>query len=199
SGRLRGERGFGLIELLMAMTMLNIGLLAVVAAFTSGIWGVARGGAIATASALGDAQMELYRGLPWACIYMPSPPSSGTYSTDSASSTQYQVLSGTPLANTDPAAKTCTGYGVSTANGLPAKATTPSQTVTGPDHHKYEIDTYINYRCSTSPNLTNPTGANPPCPVATPTVTVVTVVVRDGRATTKVLGRQTTLFAWSTD
>ena len=32
--RLRSERGFGLIELLMAMVMLNIGILAIVAAFT---------------------------------------------------------------------------------------------------------------------------------------------------------------------
>ena len=34
--RLRGEKGFGLLELLMAMTMLSIGLLALVAAFNSG-------------------------------------------------------------------------------------------------------------------------------------------------------------------
>ena len=34
--RLRSERGFGLIELLMAMVMLNIGILAIVAAFNSG-------------------------------------------------------------------------------------------------------------------------------------------------------------------
>ena len=34
--RLRGEEGFGLVELLMAMVMLNIGLLAMVAAFNSG-------------------------------------------------------------------------------------------------------------------------------------------------------------------
>ena len=34
--RLRREAGFGLVELLMAMTILNIGILAVVGAFNSG-------------------------------------------------------------------------------------------------------------------------------------------------------------------
>src|SRR4249920_2027066 len=63
SGRLRAQSGFGLIELLMAMVMLNIGLLAVVAAFTSGIWGLARAGRVSTAAALADQQMEIYRGL----------------------------------------------------------------------------------------------------------------------------------------
>ena len=90
SGRLRGQSGFGLIELLMAMVMLNIGLLAVVAAFTSGIWGLARAGSISTAAALGDAQMELYRGLPNACIYITSPPTSGDYAGDSAYSASYR-------------------------------------------------------------------------------------------------------------
>ena len=40
--RLRSEQGFGLIELLMAMVMLNIGILAVVAAFNSGIFALNR-------------------------------------------------------------------------------------------------------------------------------------------------------------
>ena len=34
--RLRSEKGFGLLELLMAMTILNVGILAIVAAFNSG-------------------------------------------------------------------------------------------------------------------------------------------------------------------
>jgi Tfp pilus assembly protein PilV len=34
--RARDESGFGMLELLMAMVMLNVGILAVVAAFSSG-------------------------------------------------------------------------------------------------------------------------------------------------------------------
>ena len=59
--RLRSERGFGLIELLMAMVMLNIGVLAIVAAFNSGMFALNRASQISTASALADSQMELPR------------------------------------------------------------------------------------------------------------------------------------------
>jgi hypothetical protein len=171
----------------MAMTMLNIGLLAVVAAFTSGIWGITRAGTISTASALGDAQMELYRGLPNVCIYMPATWTIGTYTSDTLSylsPTTYQVTSATA----------CTTYGITP----PTNATPPSRVVVGPDHHKYEIDTYVNYRCTDSA-LSAPTGAFPgTCAVSTPRVTLVSVVVRDGRTPTKVLARQTSLFDAST-
>ena len=60
---LRRDGGFGLIELLIAMTMLNIGLLAVVAAFSSGIVSLNRASRITTAAVLADGQMELYRAL----------------------------------------------------------------------------------------------------------------------------------------
>jgi len=45
--RLRQEAGFGLIELLMAMTILNVGILATVAAFNSGIVTLRRSGLVA--------------------------------------------------------------------------------------------------------------------------------------------------------
>src|SRR6185312_5740342 len=54
--RLRSEQGFGLIELLMAMVMLNIGILAVVAAFNSGIFALNRASRVTTASALADSR-----------------------------------------------------------------------------------------------------------------------------------------------
>ena len=165
SGRLRGQSGFGLIELLMAMTMLNIGLLAVVAAFTSGIWGLARAGSISTAAALSDQQMELYRGLPNACIYITSPPSSGTYASVTPPYSASQVTSATA----------CTAAGITP----PSKATTPSQTVTGPDHHKYEIDTYI--------VMVTPQGNARSIPQ-------VTVVVRDGLKTSRILSQQSSTF-----
>jgi type II secretory pathway pseudopilin PulG len=182
SGRLREQRGFGLIELLMAMVMLNIGLLAIIAAFSSGIWGIARAGQISTASALGDAQMELYRGLPNTCIYLISPPSSGVYSTDSAySASQVLNTTGSPTNATNCTAKI-------TPATLPAKATTASQTVVGPDHHKYEVDTYIVYYCpGQSPST-------PPCNGTAGQTTQVTVVVRDGLITSKVFGRQSSVF-----
>jgi type II secretory pathway pseudopilin PulG len=122
--RVRVEKGFGLIELLMAMTMLNIGILAIVAAFNSGIVSLNRAGKLSTASALGDAQMELYRALTYDQIRLDptSIPGSGSYTTDPAYSAS-QVT--TP---------TCTG--------LPNECNA-SRSLTGPDRHSYRIDTYI--------------------------------------------------------
>src|SRR5436305_11367003 len=60
--RARDESGFGLLELLMAMVMLNVGILAIVAAFSSGNAALARASQISNAAALADKQMEIYRG-----------------------------------------------------------------------------------------------------------------------------------------
>ena len=67
--RLRSdEAGFGLIELILALVLLNVGILATVAALNSGAVALQRASKIATASALADVQMESYRGLRWEAI-----------------------------------------------------------------------------------------------------------------------------------
>lgn len=132
--RLRGEKGFGLIELLTSMVVLNVGILAMVAAFNSGAVALRHASHVSTAAALGDQQMELYRALVNGCIYLNSPPSTGTYASDTAY---------TPPFVTDPASCPTTP---------PVKATTPSQTISGassPDHNPYEVDTYIVYDAPT--------------------------------------------------
>jgi len=85
--RLRSEEGFGLIELLMAMVMLNIGILAVVAAFNSSMLSLNRASQISTASALADAQLELYRAITYTAIGLNSTSLSSvdnTYKCDAA-------------------------------------------------------------------------------------------------------------------
>ena len=52
-----------MLELLMAMVMLNVGILAIVAAFSSGNAALSRANRISTAGALANKQMEVYRGL----------------------------------------------------------------------------------------------------------------------------------------
>src|ERR671914_10961 len=66
--RLRAEDGIGLVELLIAMTVLAVALLALVAAFSSGALTLQRAGQTSTASALANQQMELYRGLKYCAI-----------------------------------------------------------------------------------------------------------------------------------
>lgn len=136
--RLREETGFGLIELLIAMLMLNIGILAVAAAFTSGQVSLRRAGAIATASTLADSQMELYRAVKYDLIKLHQASVSAadsTYKCDAA----YGASGCDPFSDTD-----------STKNVIFTTCTTPvpdycnpSRTATGADGKSYRIDTFI--------------------------------------------------------
>ena len=134
---LRREDGFGLVELLIAMVLLNVGIVALLAAFISGSTAVRRASRLATASTLAETQLELYRALTYSAIALDpsSIPASTPYTSDAAYSAS-QVTA------------TC-------ASG--AYASYPqcnaSRTVTGPDHGTYRVDTYIVSR--------TPTGGRP--------------------------------------
>ncbi len=67
--RAREEKAFGLIELLFAMVMLNVGILALVATFQSGALAIDRSGYASNASAVADKTMEVYRALENKAIY----------------------------------------------------------------------------------------------------------------------------------
>ncbi len=120
---LRKNDGFGLIELLLAMTMLNIGLLAVVAAFSSGIVSLNRASRVTTAAVLADGQMELYRSLTYNAIRLEpsSIPGVAPYTSDTAYSAS-QVTA------------TCAG---------PPAECNASRQATGADNKNYRVDTYI--------------------------------------------------------
>jgi Tfp pilus assembly protein PilV len=122
------EEGFGLIELLMAMTMLNIGVLALVAAFQSGAISLQRASRLSTAAAIADIQMERYRALKYESIALDATAfttaqGNATYTGDTAYATG-QVTT------------TCTG------SPLPIECE-PMRSLTGPDSKLYRIDTYI--------------------------------------------------------
>jgi len=168
--RLRSEEGFGLIELLMAIVMLNIGILAIVAAFNSGALALQRASQTSTAATLAEKQMELYRGLRYNAIGLTL-----TTSTDATYQGDTACVGGSG---------SC-GNVAATSPGCPnasfPDACTPSRTVTGPDDVSYRVDTYIT-------NVTPPDGRP---------VKRVTVVVRKASAT-KVLARLVSSFDEST-
>jgi len=174
-GRLRQEGGFGLIELLMAMTILNVGILATVAAFNSGIVALRHAGSISTASVLADKQMELYRSLTYGSIALDSSsiPGSAPYTSD-------------PAWSSSQATRTCT-------TPLPDECNA-SRTITGPDHHRYRIDTYV---VNNNPTTTYTAPAGAPHANAR-AVRAVTVVVRDSTNANKVLAREISTFDCST-
>jgi len=171
--RLRSEQGFGLIELLMAMVMLNIGILAIVASFNSGIFALNQASKVSTASALADSQMELYRALTYPAIALDTTSLAGvdnTYKCDSA------LGSSCPNSTSGEVTTTCSG------SPLPNQCL-PSRTTTGADRKNYRVDTYI--------TTSTPTGGR--------ALKLVTVVVRDGgRLSARPLARVASTFDQST-
>jgi prepilin-type N-terminal cleavage/methylation domain-containing protein len=66
--RARDQRGFGMIELVAAMSILVVGLLAVFTMFQSGIIAIQRAGWQTTAAVLADSQMEQFRAIKYESI-----------------------------------------------------------------------------------------------------------------------------------
>jgi len=116
-----------------------------------------------TAVTLADKQMETYRTVAYPCIYLTSASGDSAYTGDSAYS-----------------ASQVTGSTCSPNETHPTSATTASQTVAGPDHRSYRVDTYI--------VSTTPTGGR-----ALKTVTVVVRQIKAG-VVAGVLARQASTF-----
>jgi type II secretory pathway pseudopilin PulG len=137
--RARDEGGFGLLELLMAMVMLNVGVLAIVAAFSSGNAALARASRISTAAALADKQIEIYRGQDYDNVLFTTSEwnaavGDSTYTSDSV----YQQNMSSPQAP-----KALVGTVATCPSGVPTVACDPSYTTTGADHRSYRVDTYL--------------------------------------------------------
>jgi Tfp pilus assembly protein PilV len=176
--RARDESGFGLLELLMAMVMLNVGILAIVAAFSSGNSALARASRISTAAALADKQMEIYRGADYDNILFKTSEwnaaiADSTYTSD----TVYQSYMASP-----PAPKALVATVTTCPSAVPAQACDPSFLVTGADHRNYRVDTYLYFD---TPSFGNQ-------------LKTITVVVRNGDNTAKTLARVTSTFDPST-
>jgi Tfp pilus assembly protein PilV len=177
--RAREESGFGLLELLMAMVMLNVGILAIVAAFSSGNAALARANRVSTASSLADKQLESYRGLIYDNIVFTTSEwnaaiADSTYTSDMAYSSNMQA----PVAP-----KALVGTLTNCPAGVPTTSCDPSYTVTGPDHRAYRVDTYLYYDA----------------PGGGAQLKTVTVVVRPTSGTTRPWARVTSTFDSSTN
>jgi Tfp pilus assembly protein PilV len=172
--RLHAEEGFGLVELMISLVVLNVGILAVVAAFNGGSLALLRSSEITTAAMLADKQAELYRAMTYNAISLSTTGVDGTYTADVA-------YAGTRVT------------GPCTAPATMVVACIPTQTITAaasPDGRPYRIDTFIiRY-------IPVPTNTVPPPPSGRE-VKRVTVVVRRP-SPLKVLARVNANFDQST-
>jgi type IV pilus modification protein PilV len=164
---MRSEQGFTLIELLIAMVVLTIGILALIAAYSSGYVALNRATRVSSARLIADQQMERFRAVQYSAVKLNT--------TCGASCTEDATFTGDPAYSS---AAQVTGCTTTDSTCL------PTQTKTGPDGKSYRLDTYITYNCwsgtlSTSPSVTCGTGN--PSPVKR-----VTVVVRSSSLTAPV-------------
>ncbi len=194
---MRDEGGFGLVELLISMVILQVALLALVGAFGAGSVALGRASRVNTAAALADQQMELYRAMPYDAIGLDTAnaPTTGTYVGDTSvcPASQTPVCANTPPRNNKvPSTATwqCTTTGVSTSvsdyfseSGVsPCVAHRLVSGASSPDGLSYYVDTYISWAAP---------GANQR------QVKQVSVVVRSGTLQ-RALAKEVSVFDCST-
>jgi Tfp pilus assembly protein PilV len=124
TGRLARQEGFALVEMLVAIVVINVGLLAILLALNSGMVTLRRSAETSTASAVADQQLERFRARTYDAIYLDTTSlaaTDSTYQSDAAYSASQVSQTCSPL----------------------VAACTPSQTVTGPDGRTYRVDTYV--------------------------------------------------------
>lgn len=126
TARLRSDAGFGLVEMVIALTLLSVGMFALIATYSSGSTALLRASRIGSAGVVADTQMERYRALRYDEIGLDvsSIPTSGDY-----------VAAGTPYSSvlSPVALSPCTTAEICSA----------SRSVTGPDGRSYQVDVYM--------------------------------------------------------
>jgi Tfp pilus assembly protein PilV len=164
--RVQGEDGQTLVEMLIAMMFLTVGILALVAAYSSGYTALNRATRVSSATLVADAQMERFRALKYGAIQLNT--SCGTTCTEDATFTGDSAYSSTAQ--------------VTGCSSTTESTCLPTQTKTGPDGKSYRLDTYIEYSCvsGTFASATS-CGSGNPYPVKR-----VTLVVRSSTLTSPV-------------
>lgn len=208
------EQGFGLIELLFAMVMLNIGILALVAAFQSGTMALSRSSAISNGATVADKVMETFRGIKNCAIYLnassngadttsggrtvtagiPSATSSTTWSSEyysypqaysSISPFSYSSSGQSWETNNTSATGTYTGITTCSQPTLPSGSPDPTAAVQYVQGPDNQYYPVFTYIIVTQPSGTSWTAGY---------VKQVTVIVLNPQKTTQVLAMETSLF-----
>jgi type II secretory pathway pseudopilin PulG len=188
------EDGFGLIELIVAMVVLQVALLAILGAFGAGSVALGHASRVSTAATMADQQMELYRAMPYDAIGLDTgtAPTTGTYVSDtSVCPTGLSPTCGNtvPINNAGNDTWSCTATSGATsvavyftANGAnPCTAHRQVTSAASPDGRPYYVDTYI-----TPGSISGLRGTK-----------VVSVVVRQASTATE-LAKEVTTFDCST-
>jgi prepilin-type N-terminal cleavage/methylation domain-containing protein len=173
--RLRADAGFGMVELLIAMTVMAIGILALFAMFESSVLQIKRASTTSTAAALADTEMENYRAIKHNVIGLDDTAVVAADATHKGDAAFVNVTgTSTPTAGARAHVVAC-GTGTCTTS-------VPTKTVTGADNRSYRVDTYVSWQ-----------GVSSGRPVK-----LVTVVVRDNASPYRTWARVASSFDEST-
>jgi Tfp pilus assembly protein PilV len=148
----RSESGFLTIELMAAVLIITVSLLALMAAYDQSFFSIHSSAKTSAAGQLAENQLELYASLPYSSIGLDSTTLTTKKSTDPNYSSDESALPGT-------------GSDVIITGCGSSAQCSPVQTLTGSDGKSYKLETFIRA-------LTNNSAS-------TWTEKVVTVVVRD--------------------
>lgn len=177
----RREAGFGMVELLCAMAILSVGILAVFALFQAGIVSIQRASTTTTAAALADTEMERFRAVKYATLGL-------------AQEDLDAIASGDPYKNdaawkpiSTPPNELNSTVVVAKCPATPCTDALPTRTASGADGKTYRVDTYMTWHA-----VENSSG--------TPgrKVKLVTIVVRDANVPSRVWARSSSSFDEST-
>ena len=219
--RLRDQEGFGLIEMMIALTILAIATTSLVSVFIAGHLTLRRASQADSATVLADKLLERFRAEQFDDIGLSSGLLAGvdsTYAND-PNDPNGSVL-GTQLpgfgnitdanwhdaANSNASASSCAGI---SSDGPSVSVTcVPSRVIPdvnrpsekAPDGRSYRIDTYVTWACANpaTETLSGSTGSPSCSGVALAQVKVVTIVVRDDSSAAALAGaplyRSSTVF-----
>ncbi len=170
-GALVRQDGSTLIELLIAMVILEIGIFAVFTMFSSSILAITRASTVSTTSALADTEIEKFRAATYGVLGLTSAAVTGTDA----------------LYKSDGAYKAPGSNLVNQAVTLGASTFVPTRTLTAADGITYRVDVYITWEATQGAGSV--TGRNQKR---------VTVVVRKPADANKVWSRVSSSFDLST-
>jgi type II secretory pathway pseudopilin PulG len=156
----RDESGFGMLELLIAIVVLNIGLFALIGAFNASTIAVQRAATVSAAQTIADSQMEFYRSLPNCALYLdptsfPVKNSGSAYQADTtaysnvaffdkSATVANQKLAPWATSSTDSTAVTAWNTSIPTSCTVsPGVINAMNAAVPGPDGTKYTVYTYM--------------------------------------------------------
>lgn len=178
------EEAQGLVELIVALTVLAIGIGSLLTLLTSSALSLQRSDQKGTALVLAEKQIELYRGVVYKDIRLDQNSLNniatidplGLYTSANSSDSDIPVASG-QLSDTAAGGVTtdCPDLAV------PVECAPVQPNVTGPDHRRYRIDTYIHQ------DYPNGSAGEP--------VATVFVDVRDGANPRRILARSSSTFS----